>query len=104
MKVETKMKNFKTPYDVCSFLNKILKLDPSVINQLFNYRVLCNNNITNHPTIQVESNEIDEKDYVGILGILNGLFGVNEKNRGYICMIIDDNNNIIKFCETKLVD
>jgi hypothetical protein len=64
------------------FLNQINDLDPSVLPALIAYRVPCNKEVGEHPTIQ--TGKTKDGYEVGILGILNGLFGVNEDGWGYI--------------------
>lgn len=56
-------------------LNELLKLDPNAVEALFKYRVPCNKDLTNHPTVQVKCYDPDKIDKVGLLGLLNGLFG-----------------------------
>jgi len=60
----------KTVQQCVDFLNEALALDPVAISKLFLYKVQCNEELADHPTIQVS---IDDK--VGVFGILNGLFG-----------------------------
>jgi hypothetical protein len=60
--------------DEIQLLNELLKLDPIAINSLVDQRIFCNNSIANHPTVQVSS--VDQNTTkLGILGVLNGLFG-----------------------------
>jgi hypothetical protein len=78
--------------EVISLLNEIIKIDEEVIHQLIMYRVPCNETLANHNTIQVD------ELYVGLLGILNGFFGVQEDHTGIIgCVIDTDTNKIIRF-------
>jgi hypothetical protein len=53
--------------------------------------------MADHPTIQVRQYPGDEYSSVGILGILNGLFGIREDGMGAICMEIEDDGKIISF-------
>ena len=82
-----------TPTDVVEFLNNLLKIDPVSIGNIFGFRVPCNKDLADHPTVQVGC----EKDFcqVGIVGILNGLFGVHEKS-GWGCISIIMDNGIAK--------
>lgn len=57
-------------------LNSVVKADAKAFAKLIEYRVPCNRELAEHPTVQV-SGESD-KPTVGILGILNGLFGTYE--------------------------
>lgn len=61
-------------------LNELLAMDPDCISTLTQTRVACNAKIKDHPTVQVM---IDPQGQavVGLVGILNGLFGAD--NRGW---------------------
>lgn len=88
--------------DVVAFFNEMLELDSGVTNSLINNRTKCNDKFTDHPTIQVQQRVEDPSPKVGILGIINGIFGINEHGFGPICCEVDENNKIIKFKRTGL--
>lgn len=94
-------KNYKVfvqPQDVCDLLNELLKLDYDCIENLIDNGVLCNNKIANHPTVQVKDIEVYDKQTIstlGIIGVINGLFGVDDNNTGAICYEIDDKTGMI---------
>jgi hypothetical protein len=90
------MKKSITVENVCSLMNNLLTLDPECINKLIRTRIKCNDRIANHPTVQISSNP----DSVGIVGILNGFFGVRKDGYGPICVELDTDNKIIKFKKT----
>jgi hypothetical protein len=71
-------------------LNSAAKADPKAMDALISARVPCNETLANHPTIQVQG-DIGEAQ-VGLLGILNGLFGINHSGRGHIEAIYDGVN------------
>jgi hypothetical protein len=54
-------------------LNEALERDPDALTQLVNLRVACNEQLAQHPTIQVH--KFGEVHKVGILGLLNGALG-----------------------------
>jgi hypothetical protein len=56
-------------------LNRAFQDDPSAIHALLCNRVPCNDQLVDHPTVQVESNELLGKTSytVGALGVLNGV-------------------------------
>lgn len=84
----------KTIQDVVNLLNELNELDHVAINDLATTRVKCNDKIADHEKVQVIS-KTDGTTEVGILGILNGLFGT-EKAR--IAAIFDDNDgDLINF-------
>jgi hypothetical protein len=71
--------------DVIKILNEALESDREAITKLFTSRVECNEDLANHPTIQVGDYHGNGKHMVGILGLLNGLFGIRADGRGYLC-------------------
>jgi hypothetical protein len=74
--------------DVIHILNDMVRLDPEAAHQLVETRYLCNNDLADHPTIQVMGNE--GKPVVGFLGVLNGIFGADDRGIGYIRAVFDD--------------
>lgn len=74
--------------EAVDFLNDILKADPEGISAFFSTRVACNKELANHPTVQVG---VLNPDYhvFGALGILNGLFGIDEDGWGCIVAIVE---------------
>lgn len=72
-------------------LNRALKADPVAINALFAHRVECNEALADDSTIQVRN--YDGPVSVGILGIVNGLVGINyETDQGYIAGVYDSDD------------
>lgn len=81
--------------EVIDLLNDALGDDPDAMQALVETRVPCNQKLADHPTIQVgtveplvifntkESEEIPQYR-VGLLGILNGIFGIGESGSGQI--------------------
>jgi hypothetical protein len=67
-------------------LNQIHQADPTVMPALIEHRVPCNRELGDHPTVQVGLIDGDDKNdqryEVGLLGILNGIFGVRPGHRG----------------------
>lgn len=82
--------------DVIDFLNDLVEKDEHFVRMLVRTRVPCNQAIADHPTVQVgersESSKLllgdgAERPYeAGFLGVLNGLFGVDEKDWGFLYM------------------
>ena len=84
-----------TPNDVVNLLNELLKLDPKGITNLFKTYVNVNDAIENHPTVQITG---CDSALLGIMGILNGLFGTLEDESGVIYYSIDETvGNILNF-------
>lgn len=81
---------------IIKFMNELLELDRVTISKLIDTRIICNELLANHPTVQVNS-----EHEVGLLGILNGLVGIKDNGYGYITAVFDDDNNIVRFEKTK---
>ena len=71
-----------------ALLNELLALDPSVAHALVERRWACNKAVADHPTIQVTQDQYGT--HVGLLGILNGIFGADEEGWGPICAVFDE--------------
>ena len=78
----------KSVDDTIKLLNGALELDRETIQRLVDTRLTCNNSLVNHATIQV-SYYNGERYTVGLLGILNGLFGADTKGNGAIAAVYD---------------
>jgi hypothetical protein len=81
------MKKTLSIEDVVSFLNSLIAIDPKAMSALLETRVLCSFDLAKHPTVQVVSSV---NEYcVGFLGILNGMFGVDERGWGPVEAVFD---------------
>lgn len=85
------------------FLNSLLEVDRKGMSDLFQQRAYCNEALADHETVQVYA-RIDKCNpegniyKVGILGLLNGLFGKSDEDGyGAISMSINDDGLIEKF-------
>lgn len=81
--------------DALEVLNRINWADPTVLPFLVNCRVPCNEAVREDPTVQVGKHDGEWK--VGLLGIINGLFGINEHGSGFICAVYDDDGCLTAF-------
>jgi len=77
-------------------LNEIFKHDPEAVALLVKNRIPCNKALAAHESVQVREN-CDGKFSVGILGILNGLFGADEKGYGPIAAVCEKDGTITSF-------
>jgi len=68
---------------IARFLNDALDIDRAAIATLCGMRVPCNQKLADHPTIQVRAEE-DGTFSLGLIGLLNGLIGTDEKQHGYL--------------------
>jgi hypothetical protein len=91
------LKSSITAQDVCDLLNEMLFLDPKCTNALLSNRVECNSAVANHPHVQVQQFIDDKVPKVGIMGIINGLFGVRSDGMGGLCFETDKAGSIVRF-------
>ena len=88
--------------DVCNLLNELLKLDYDCVESLINFHSKCNLSIADLPNVMVREDDNGEFS-LGIIGLLNGLFELDEKGFGKICYEFDDvTKKIINFRLTSL--
>jgi len=80
--------------EVVAFLNEALALDKQAISQFLNRRVSVNDAILNHPTIQCRVK--DSQGSLNLVGLINGLFGTDDRGFGAICYIAVE-EDILKF-------
>ena len=59
--------------EMISYLNYLLEIDPPTISRLFQMRSACSEELAKSP-VHVVMDE-NARSFVGVLGILNGLFG-----------------------------
>jgi len=68
-----------TAEQIVDLLNEIHALDPKVLKPLIETRVPCNQAIVDHPTITVDGESPTGPCTVGLLGILEGIAGIDGK-------------------------
>lgn len=85
-------------------LNQALERDPKAISTMMTQRFNCNRALAEHPTIQVSEKEGSHT--IGIMGLINGLFGVDKDGHGFIAGIweIDQNNGLDRLVGFKLLE
>lgn len=88
--------------ETVAFLNELFAIDPTMLKAMIINRVPCNQKMADHPTVQVW--DFDGDTRVGLLGFLNGLFGVSDKATGAIGVVLKnkddsfiDNQDIVEF-------
>lgn len=92
-----------TVEQVVELLNQALAADDVAITELIQTRTACNEKLSKHSSIQVGlapgCNPEDKKLLyeVGILGLLNGLFGVDDKQWGAIAAEMDPSGHVRRF-------
>jgi len=88
------------PESLIEYLNSLLLLDSTAISKLIDVRIQTNSRLAKHETVQVVQSNTGEYT-VGLLGILNGLCGIDEDGLGFIVAECDMNNHIEKFLHKK---
>ena len=83
--------------DVVEYLNSVLEADPLALRALLCTFIPCNKKLAKHPTAVV--NPAWHEGYtIGVIGLINGMFGVGEDNYPAICYKIDtETNKVIGF-------
>jgi hypothetical protein len=85
--------------EAINILNDILKTDKEAIKKLVEYRVPCNKELMLHKTVQVLCIDGGEPT-VGLMGIINGIFGVHERTGcGFIGIEIDEDGDVLQFVQ-----
>jgi len=83
-------------------LNEIASHDKAAMEQLIEERVPCNDQMADHPSVQVSVR--NGTTMVGALGIINGVVGTIPagplKGWGYVAAVFDDDNNFVRFRRT----
>ena len=89
--------------EAIAVLNRIHAADPTVLPALIAYRVPCNRAVADDPTVQVgtsggRTSKLDDPTFeVGLLGVINGIFGVDEQSWG---AEHDDQGKLTRFART----
>jgi len=73
---------------VIDYLNELLELDRPAVAALIANRIPCNREMADHPSVQVSSQHGGY--HVGMLGILNGIFGIDEEGFGGIVAVFEE--------------
>jgi hypothetical protein len=89
--------------DAIAILNHALYLDFDAFQNLVERRVACNADLADHPTIQVATTPERDRFAVGLLGVLNGLFGVDANGDGPITGVYSEDNELLRFDRTDRV-
>ncbi len=79
---------------VIEVLNRAIKSDPEAMHKLIEGRVPCNQTLADDETIQVsmhdpKTGQVTDSFEVGILGLINGFFGTDERGWGCIAAVYE---------------
>lgn len=95
--------------EVIHLLNNLIALDPIAVKNLVENRVVCNESLCEHETVQTMFDPERKVCLVGVLGVINGLFGVYDdgpkKGYGAIEAVYSDDKDekILRFRRVKNV-
>jgi hypothetical protein len=84
------IKSSITIEEAVDFLNELRVTDAAAIQSLFSMRTSCNEKMADHPTVQVGTIGTSTYYIVGLIGIINGLFGVDDDGIGRITVDYTD--------------
>lgn len=82
------MREVITIEDAILMLNSMIMCDEEAVLSLVSDRVKCNEAMANHPSIQVAGGS--GVYFIGLLGVINGLFGVSDSGQGPIALMTFD--------------
>lgn len=88
--------NWEAIDQAIDILNSALEVDSDAINRLFVYSIAINGELLTHPTIQCGTKH--GISYMRVLGLINGLFGVDDNQYGHIDAECDNEGTIQNFC------
>lgn len=87
--------------DAIYLLNELLEFDPNAIGAMVANRVPCNEYLAEHYSVQVQ--QLNGGYNIGLLGIINGLFGIDNDGWGAITCEFDC-GNLLKFRKVTIND
>ncbi len=88
--------------EAITLLNQLIASDADAVTALFETRVPCNDAFADHPTVQVVQWSRTGTCTVGMLGILNGLFGINAEGWGHIVAVYSEQTGKVLYCMRRI--
>ena len=90
-------------------LNEALNADRRAVEGIFGIAFPCNQELAKHPTVQVDGEDhIYGTPSITVLGLINGLFGVDDDDWGYIAKIVNPHSSepsrIVRFVDLRVYD
>lgn len=82
---------------VVNILNEMFRADPKAMQALVEYRVSCSDSLRDHNTAQVICNEDLSDPKIGLLGVLNGVVGIQSNGLGFLAGEFNENGDLIGF-------
>ncbi len=81
------IKGTLTIEEAVELLNEMARLDPKATERLISQRIACNEALAKHPTVQVHDGKGGNS--VGMLGVVNGMFGVDDEGWGAVAAVYE---------------
>jgi calcineurin-like phosphoesterase len=78
---------------VVDFLNELVRLDKYALTDLMTERVRVSKQFTTHPTVPTKDDQVDGPE-IGMLGVINGMFGLEGETQA-IEVVIDKHTDVI---------
>ncbi len=82
--------------EAVDFLNHLIELDRNAVAGIISNRVRCNRSLAEHESVQVLVDSRANAARVGFLGVLNGLFGVDDEGYGTIMALYDSKGRLVR--------
>ena len=84
--------------EAIALLNSALEADRDAMSALIATRVRCNMALAEHPTIQTGADPGRDGEFrVGLLGIINGLFGIEDDTQYGAIAAVYGGTGVIRF-------
>lgn len=81
--------------ETVEYLNSLLAADPLAMRAMLRTLTICNNTLAEHPSAQVW--DCGDTAAIGLMGVINGLFGIDDNGWGAIAYCIDDESQVTAF-------
>ena len=95
----TNVERRRLAYQIATFFNELIERDQEAMSHLVSNRVRCNRAMAHHPTVQVQQAGPSEGGRlweVGVLGVLNGLIGIDKEGWGCLSATIDPGGTLLR--------
>lgn len=97
--IDAQMKTEVAISDVVDTLNELLAADPAAAQELIGTRISVNSaELLDHPSIIFRRG--DDRYTMGLIGLINGFFGLHESGFGPIAYEIGEDGKLNKFMQT----
>ena len=90
------MKPIDRAIHAVNVLNRAYEADPHAMQKLVNHRVVCNKQLAEDETIQVGIREHTQDYEVGLIGIINGICGIDRDGWGHVAAIVGEDQKTVK--------